>query len=225
MDEAAPSLRASDSERDDVVLALRDAVVQGRLTLEEFTDRVGDAHTARTYAELDALTRDLPAPGRKLAKIPVRSSHRAICSVLVRRGPFEVPESSSATAICGTMELDLRQARIRSAEAELRILNVFGTVSVIVPDGVLVTVEGGGLFSSERVDGFSSARSRERRSSAFTSPAPAARSTCARRKATGPAGFGPRVIDERRCHTASSCPAPPIWSRALRCSTSGSSAA
>jgi hypothetical protein len=156
MDEAvAPSLRASDAERDEIVIALREAVVEGRLTLEEFTDRVGEAQTARTHAELDVLTRDLPAPGRKLAEVPVRSSHRAICSVLVRRGPFEVPALSSATAICGTMELDLRQARIRSAEAELRIRNVFGTVSVIVPDGVLVTVEGGGLFSSQRIDGFS----------------------------------------------------------------------
>ena len=41
---------------------LSQAVVEGRLTLEEFSDRVGRAQAARTREELAVLTQDLPAP-------------------------------------------------------------------------------------------------------------------------------------------------------------------
>ena len=55
----APVL-ASDAERDQSVELLRSAVVDGRLTLEEFTERVELAQAARTDLELAALSRDLP---------------------------------------------------------------------------------------------------------------------------------------------------------------------
>jgi len=55
-----PAIRASDAERRQVIHVLRDAVVEGRLTLEEYSDRVGVAVGARTDQELGALTNDLP---------------------------------------------------------------------------------------------------------------------------------------------------------------------
>jgi hypothetical protein len=42
-DETKPALRASDAEREQGIALLRGAVVEGRLTLEEFSDRVGKA--------------------------------------------------------------------------------------------------------------------------------------------------------------------------------------
>ena len=51
---------ASDAERERSVALLRDAVGEGRLTLTEFSDRVGLAQAARTDHELARLTRDLP---------------------------------------------------------------------------------------------------------------------------------------------------------------------
>ena len=54
-------IRASHADREQVVGALKAAFVQGRLTKEEFDLRVGRAFAARTYADLDALTADLPA--------------------------------------------------------------------------------------------------------------------------------------------------------------------
>ena len=53
-------VRASDAERDLTVERLQRAVGQGRLSMEEFEDRVGVAYAARTRGELAALTRDLP---------------------------------------------------------------------------------------------------------------------------------------------------------------------
>jgi len=53
--------RASHADREQVVGALKAAFVQGRLTADELDERVGQALAARTYAELAALTTDLPA--------------------------------------------------------------------------------------------------------------------------------------------------------------------
>ena len=53
--------RASQADREQVIAALRAAFIQGRLTRDEFDLRVGRALGARTYAELAALTGDLPA--------------------------------------------------------------------------------------------------------------------------------------------------------------------
>jgi len=52
--------RASHGDREQVVGALQAAFVQGRLTTDELDERVGQALAARTYAELAALTTDLP---------------------------------------------------------------------------------------------------------------------------------------------------------------------
>ena len=53
-------LRVSDAERDAVVLSLREHYETGRLTLDEFNERVGEAYSARTDAELDHVLRELP---------------------------------------------------------------------------------------------------------------------------------------------------------------------
>jgi len=58
----SPDLRAGDADRDRTIGLLRDAYSEGRLTHEEFEVRLEQAHAARTFGELDALTSDLPAP-------------------------------------------------------------------------------------------------------------------------------------------------------------------
>lgn len=55
-----PEQRASDAEREQVVVRLRDACADGRLTTDELGERVSRAYASRTLAELDALTIDLP---------------------------------------------------------------------------------------------------------------------------------------------------------------------
>lgn len=53
-------LRASDADRERVVSVLRTQAGEGRLTLEELSERSAAAYAARTVGELDALTSDLP---------------------------------------------------------------------------------------------------------------------------------------------------------------------
>jgi hypothetical protein len=54
-------LRASHADREQVIDKLKAAFVQGRLTKAELDARVGQAFVARTYADLAALTVDVPA--------------------------------------------------------------------------------------------------------------------------------------------------------------------
>jgi hypothetical protein len=144
---------ASDAERDRSVALLRDAAVEGRLTLEEFSERVGLAHGARTDQELGRLTRDLPDGPTTSAPPAVASEvHRAFCSHLTRSGPWSLPAHSSWRSIFGTIDLDLRQARLAAPETTLEVYNLFGTVTVFVPEGVEVVVRGGGLFASQKIE-------------------------------------------------------------------------
>ncbi len=143
---------ASDAERERGVGLLREAVAEGRLTLEEFTDRVGAAHLARTGADLAVLTGDLPGPPATSTAPASSQRHRAAFSRLVRRGPWVLGARSSFESIFGTIVLDLREARLAGPEVELEIFNLFGTVTVIVPEGIVVSVEGGGLFASQVID-------------------------------------------------------------------------
>jgi hypothetical protein len=53
-------LRVSDADRERVVRALERHTAAGRLTLDEFAERVGRVLTAVTYGDLTAVTRDLP---------------------------------------------------------------------------------------------------------------------------------------------------------------------
>jgi hypothetical protein len=54
-------LRASDADREQVIDALKDAFVQGRLNMDELGLRTGQALSSRTYADLTAITADIPA--------------------------------------------------------------------------------------------------------------------------------------------------------------------
>jgi hypothetical protein len=85
--------RASRADREQVVDALKAAFVQGRLTADELDERAGQALAARTYAELAALTKDLPAdpapapqpaPGRQQA--PARRPQNTTASRAVKVG-------------------------------------------------------------------------------------------------------------------------------------------
>ena len=70
-----PRIRASDADRDRVAALLREHHAAGRLTAEEFHDRMDRALEARTLGELDELLTDLPAID--LYQLPDASLRRA----------------------------------------------------------------------------------------------------------------------------------------------------
>ena len=56
-----PAMRAASADRERAVDVLKAGFTEGRLTQDEYNERMNRAYTARTYAELMALTADLPA--------------------------------------------------------------------------------------------------------------------------------------------------------------------
>ena len=68
-------LRASHADREQVIGTLKAAFVQGMLDRDEFGQRVSQAFAARTYADLAAVTGDIPA--RLIGTQPQRTPARA----------------------------------------------------------------------------------------------------------------------------------------------------
>jgi hypothetical protein len=56
-----PAMRAASADRERAVDVLKAGFAEGRLTQDEYNERMNRAYGARTYAELTALTADLPA--------------------------------------------------------------------------------------------------------------------------------------------------------------------
>jgi DUF1707 SHOCT-like domain len=128
-------LRASYEDRDRVAEVLRIAAGDGRLTAEELDQRLEVALTARTYGELAALTRDLPAvrgtpaAPRELATIDCRFS------VTRRDGPWVVPHRLNVRVTTGTVTLDFTDAVITQTTLDIDAEVVSGTlIMVIRPD-------------------------------------------------------------------------------------------
>ena len=69
-----PRIRASDADRDRVTALLREHHAAGRLTAEEFNERIDAALNAKTLGELDELLTDLPVID--LYRLPHESMRR-----------------------------------------------------------------------------------------------------------------------------------------------------
>jgi hypothetical protein len=63
-----PNIRASDGDRDRTASLLREHLAAGRLSPEEFNERLDLAFAAKTVGDIDALLRDLP--GIDLYRLP-----------------------------------------------------------------------------------------------------------------------------------------------------------
>jgi hypothetical protein len=64
------NVRVGDAERDAAATQLREHYADGRLTLDELNERLDQAFAARTRADLNTVTRDLPYISRPAASPP-----------------------------------------------------------------------------------------------------------------------------------------------------------
>jgi hypothetical protein len=109
MDDA--SVRISDDDREQVVVMLREHLLAGRLTLEEFSERVEAALRACVGAELARVNEDLPdvfVPASGSRRKPARFTV-ALFSHVDRRGrlrlaggPWPPAVSQISTSTCAT---------------------------------------------------------------------------------------------------------------------------
>lgn len=152
MTSETPSVRASDGEREQTVALLRTHAVDGRLTLEEFAERVERAYAARTVDELAELARDLPATASPPDARP-RAARRlvAILGGLERRGRFRLASDTTAITFMGGLELDLRAAEIEAPDTTLTVYTFMGGAEITLPEGVDVDVRGVSVLGGKEV--------------------------------------------------------------------------
>jgi hypothetical protein len=129
-------------------------MAEGRLTLEEFTDRMSAAYHARTHDELEQLTRDL-----RFAHAPLVSRRRptrfllSIFGSTARDGRIRVRRRVGCLMAFGNIDLDLRQATLEGDVITIVALGVLGAIDVYVPEGVEVDLHGLALGGHKRARG------------------------------------------------------------------------
>jgi class 3 adenylate cyclase len=143
--QGAMSVRVADADRDRTVALLREHVVDGRLTLDEFSERVGLALQARTQGDLQSALSDLPAaaePQPAESRRPARRTFIGVMSGSQAKGRWRVGERTRAIAVMGGCDIDLRQAEIEGPEVVITAVAFWGGVNIIVPEGFEVELEG-----------------------------------------------------------------------------------
>ncbi len=149
-------MRASDADRDNYAAVLQEAYAQGRLTRQEYDERLDAALRAKTYADLQPLIADLPTGNLPVPKppaplLPVTPGSAgppmvAVFSAVERKGVWAMADNPVAVAVFGSVELDLREAQIPAGANEIRAFAVLGSVEITVAPGMAVEVVGVGVF-------------------------------------------------------------------------------
>jgi class 3 adenylate cyclase len=145
-----PAVRISDADRERVVETLRRHTAEGRLTLDEFAERVGTVFDARTEHELEVVLSDLPVDQPALPTPAEKESRRrravrwtvGVMGAGDQKGRWRVEGETNAVAFMGGVCLDLRQAEIEGPEVVITAVAFMGGIDVIVPDGVEVVMTG-----------------------------------------------------------------------------------
>jgi class 3 adenylate cyclase len=141
----AGSERVSDADRDDAVTLLREHVVVGRLTLDEFSERVGLALRARTRDDIAGAMTDLPTLAVAAEESTRRRSRRRFVAVMSgseAKGRWRLNGRTTAVAVMGGCDIDLRQAEIDGPEVVITAVAFWGGIQIIVPEGFDVELEG-----------------------------------------------------------------------------------
>jgi Domain of unknown function (DUF1707)/Cell wall-active antibiotics response 4TMS YvqF len=144
-----PELRVSDDDRERAALALREHCVAGRLTLEEFSQRVEQAYAAKTSSELEQVAADLPATAGRPRRKPKRLTV-VVFGDTERTGRWRLPKASVACVVFGNADIDLRAAELDGSDASLTAFVLFGNLDLYVPEGVEVDLGGFVLFGHRR---------------------------------------------------------------------------
>ncbi|HEY0934992.1 MAG TPA: DUF1707 domain-containing protein [Trebonia sp.] len=149
---SASRMRASDAERDQAVESLASAAAEGRLTLEEYSERSGAALQARTLGELAALTDDIPAAAGPLAHRETGLAGQQISALLgneSRKGRWVVPSRLIVRSVLGDCHLEMQHAVIRQHVTVIDATVRFGAMTVFVPDGIDVRLNGRAVLGAK----------------------------------------------------------------------------
>jgi hypothetical protein len=146
-----PEVRASDADRDRVLDLLRTAVGDGRLTTDEFGERMEAALSARTLGELAVLTADLGRPGTGTGIAPGTGAEAARAEDVVRidhkggsvqrTGRWVVPRRLELRSSWSDVKLDFTEAVIVADTLVVEMDMRGGTLVLVTRPGVVVDAD------------------------------------------------------------------------------------
>ena len=148
---------------------LRERYAHGGLPIEEFRRLIGALMVTTDPRECQAILDELPPDPNYRRAIAV-SANRQVSAVRRTkaagrsitaffgevdrsRALWELGPETDVTATFGEVRLDLRMARMAEGESVLRLHALFGEISVIVPEGMEVIIEGSARFGEVSVPG------------------------------------------------------------------------
>ncbi len=165
-DNSGSDVRASDAEREAVVGRLNQAVGEGRLAVDEFSQRLEQAYAARTRGDLDSLLRDLPdgadgaVPAAASGTVGVSGGGQGkdtrwnISPIggIRHRGRWRVPRHTVAIALLGGVDVDFGEAELAAPEVTITKVSIIGGVNVRVPPGMRVEVSNFAILGGRNIN-------------------------------------------------------------------------
>ncbi|MGH8876846.1 MAG: DUF1707 SHOCT-like domain-containing protein [Stackebrandtia sp.] len=145
-----PEIRISNAEREQAIEHLQGCTSEGRLTLDEFSQRVDAVYEAKTYGDLVPLLSDLPAVGDGVAPAgaaehdeiaPTGSSERRTGKWLVPRRIMLRPKGSS-------LILNFAHAAIGHREVDIELAAKASSMTLILPRNAWAEAKVESRFSS-----------------------------------------------------------------------------
>jgi hypothetical protein len=138
---AQPPAPITDADREVAAEALQDACGTGRLTLEEFSERVRAVWAADSRDQVAAAIADI-------AVVPPVGTTRTVSTVVGvlgdqrRIGRWRLPARLRAFTLLGQVHLDLRSVVVSDPVVEITAVALLGDVRIEVPEGVEVELRG-----------------------------------------------------------------------------------
>lgn len=146
-------LLMSDADRERVVARLQSAVAEGRLTLDEFQERVDGVLRARRFGEVEPYLADLPASpgGSPPVPAPEVAELRTVAAGLRRTGRWLVPRVLRVSSKAGAVKLDFTDAVIGHPVVRV-VLDVYAAgTTLVLPPGATVDVDGVEMYAGRAV--------------------------------------------------------------------------
>ena len=147
-----PDLRIGDADRESTAAVLREHYAQGRLTMEEFNQRLDATFAAVTQRQLNHITRDLPHVSSMSARLPAASvpSGRERFRQDGHHGRYRRhPRRSGLASLMALATTLLIMALVVLPDLRIPFPGKFGLLIAIfaLVRGVLRRILGGGRFS------------------------------------------------------------------------------
>ncbi|MET8152434.1 DUF1707 domain-containing protein [Actinoplanes sp. NPDC049668] len=136
-----PEWRMSDADRNRVVERLQQALGEGRISLDEFEERLSAVLAARTFGDVAPHVADIP--GVTIARpAPEFTELRTTAATLKRQGTWVVPRRLLVTARAGSVKLDFTDAVIGHSVVDIELNVSAGTTTLVLPAGASADIDG-----------------------------------------------------------------------------------